>query len=257
MVPFFQPRFAAMNPSPDPGEPGLALVTGGAHRLGKAIAFRLARMGFAIALHSFQAEDAARETTDELSGLGVPVYPLVADLRDPAQIAVLFAQVEALPHPMRVLVNSAAVIRKSHLMEISVDEWDDVMALNLRAPLLCSQAAARLMISGGVIVNISDVGARKTWTAFPAYSVSKSALETLTRLLARACGPSIRVNAIAPGLILPSADVSEPEWERLVARLPLRHAGSPDNVAQAVEFVVRNDYITGQVINVDGGYELV
>jgi NAD(P)-dependent dehydrogenase (short-subunit alcohol dehydrogenase family) len=107
------------------------------------------------------------------------------------------------------------------------------------------------------VVNISDSGAQKTWTGFPAYIVSKAALETLTRLLARALAPAVRVNAVAPGLILPSEDTPPEQWQRLVERLPLKAAGSPDDVARAVAFLVESPYITGQVLAVDGGYRLV
>jgi len=113
------------------------------------------------------------------------------------------------------------------------------------------------MEAGGLIVNVTDVGAQKAWSGFPAYTVSKAALETLTRVLARSLAPKIRVNAIAPGLVLPSEYVTEEEWVRLVGRLPLKRPASVDEVAAALEFLLKNEYITGQTIVVDGGYSLI
>jgi pteridine reductase len=238
----------------------LALITGAAHRLGHAIALALARQGFAIGLHYHRAsaEDADAAARD-IAALGVPVHLLPADLTDPAEVEDLFTRVAALPHPLRVLVNSAAVMPRGSLRDMPVETWDAAIDLNLRAPWLCARAAARLMGpgGGGVIVNISDSGAHKAWIGYPAYIISKSALETLTRLLARALAPAVRVNAVAPGLILPSADLPAGQWQRLVERLPLQAAGQPDDVARAVLFFVQNPYVTGQVLAVDGGYQLV
>jgi pteridine reductase len=239
----------------------LALVTGAAHRIGLAVAAALARQGFAIGLHyhrSRAAAEAAAVAIAGADGAGAPVYLLPADLADPAQVEDLFSRAAALDHPLRVLVNSAAVMPRGNLRDMPVEDWDAALNLNLRAPWLCARAAARLMgESGGLIVNISDSGAHKLWTGYPAYIISKSALETLTRLLAKALAPAVRVNAVAPGLILPSADLPDEQWQRLVDRLPLRAAGQPDDVARAVVFFLQNPYVTGQVLAVDGGYQLV
>ncbi len=236
----------------------LALVTGGAVRLGKAIALGLAEAGFAIGLHYHSSKDAAEQTAKEIEKLGVPVYLFEADLRDPGQIQTMFDQIAGLPLPLKVLVNSASLMPRGDLRSLPVAEWDDTLDLNLRAPWLCARAAAILMQdAGGVIINVSDSGARKTWTGFPAYIVSKAGLETLTRLLARSLAPSIRVNAVAPGLILPSAEVSAQDWQRLVQKLPAGHSGAPQDVARAVMFLIENRYVTGETLVVDGGYQLV
>jgi NAD(P)-dependent dehydrogenase (short-subunit alcohol dehydrogenase family) len=113
------------------------------------------------------------------------------------------------------------------------------------------------MTDGGLIVNITDVGAQKTWSRYPSYTVSKTALESLTRILARALAPGIRVNAIAPGFVLQSDIVSEEEWQRLMNRIPLKRAARTDEVASALEFLLKNEYVTGQTIIVDGGYSLI
>lgn len=235
----------------------LAVITGAAHRIGRAIAVALAKQGFAIGLHYNRSELAARETAEMVAKSGVPVYLLPADLAQPDQVDQLFERVADLPHSLRVWVNSAAVMPSGNLREMAVEEWDAVIDLNLRAPWLCARAAARLMEpDGGVIINISDAGAHKNWVGYPAYTISKTGLETLTRLLARGLAPTIRVNAVAPGLILPSADLAPEAWGRLVNRLPLQAAGRPQDVADAVLFLVQNPYITGQVLAVDGGYQI-
>ena len=238
--------------------PPLALVTGAAHRIGRAAALALAAKGYAIGLHYHHSQAEAEATADEIAALGVPAYLLQANLSDPAQVEDLFSRAAALPHLLRVLVNSAAVMPRGDLREMAVTEWDATLDLNLRAPWLCARAAARLMEArGGVIVNISDSGADKVWTGFPVYIISKAALETLTRLLARALAPSVRVNAVAPGLILPSTDLPEGQWQKLIERLPLKASGHPDDIARAVIFFVENPYVTGQILAVDGGYQLV
>lgn len=237
--------------------PPLAVITGAARRLGRAIALELARRGYAIGLHYHHSEPEAQQLAGELRTVGVTVQLLCADLSDPAQIDGLFQQIDTLPFPLKVWVNSAAVMARGDLRTLAVEEWDATLALNLRAPWLCARAAAERMTEGGVIINLTDSGVRKTWSSFPAYSVSKAALETLTRLLAKTLAPVVRVNAVAPGLILRAEDMPEADWQRLVARLPLQQAGSVEDVARAVGFLVESEHITGETINVDGGYQLV
>jgi NAD(P)-dependent dehydrogenase (short-subunit alcohol dehydrogenase family) len=148
-------------------------------------------------------------------------------------------------------------MQRTDIRATSAADWDATFALNLRAPFLLAQQAAKRMEEGGVIVNITDVGTQKLWTQYPAYVVSKSALETLTSLLAKAYAPGIRVNAIAPGLVLPSDNVTPEEWEKLVERLPLKHPASLNEVAAALEFILDNPSVTGQTIVVDSGYSLI
>lgn len=236
----------------------LAVVTGGAVRVGKEIALTLASAGYAVGLHYHSSRPEAEKTAQEIEEHGAPVFLLQADLTDQAEIDDCFAKISALPFALSVLVNSAAVMPHGDLRSLSVVEWDDTLNLNLRAPWLTSKAAAGLMEErGGVIINISDTGAGKVWTGFPAYTISKAGLEVLTKLLARTLAPKIRVNAIAPGLVLSSADTSSEEWQRLVNRLPVKHAGTPAAVAEAVLFLIENRYITGEIVHVDGGYQLI
>ena len=234
----------------------LALVTGAGVRLGRAIADALAEKGYALGVHYHRSQDGAEELAAQITQKGGQAYPLPADLTEPDQIADLFQRVAALPHRLKVLVNSAAVMPHGRLRETSVADWDATLDLNLRAPWLCACHAAGLMGEGGVIVNLSDAGTVKAWTGYPTYLVSKAGVEMLTRLLASDLAPAIRVNAVAPGLILPSEDTPPETWERLVDRLPLKQPGTPEAIAQAVIFLIENSYVTGQTLVVDGGYQL-
>lgn len=235
----------------------LAIVTGASRRLGKAFAATLARNGYAILLHYWTAEAEATSTSLELRAQGARVYLCRADLTQPESIAELFSQADQTPHTLRVLVNNAGILRSADPRTLSLQEWDETLNLNLRAPFLCAREAASRMKQGGLIVNVTDVGARKSWARFPAYSVSKAGLEALTRILARSLAPDIRVNAIAPGLALQSSMVSDQEWQKLVGRLPLGRAATVDEIASTLEFLLRNEYVTGQTLVVDGGYSLL
>jgi NAD(P)-dependent dehydrogenase (short-subunit alcohol dehydrogenase family) len=235
----------------------LALVTGAAHRLGKAFVLALARKGYAILLHYRTSEIQASNTASQIRTLGMPVFLSQADLTDPKQISSLFELVDKIPHPLKVLVNSAAIIPVGDPHTLSVQEWDAAFDLNLRAPFLCAQEAAKRMTGGGLIVNVTDVGAHKTWSRYPSYSVSKAGLEVLTKILARSFAPSIRVNAVAPGLVLQSDLVSAEDWNHLVERLPLKRVATVEEIASAVEFLLTNEYVTGQTLVIDGGYSLL
>lgn len=231
----------------------LALVTGAAHRLGKVFALTLARQGFDIILHYHQSLDQAIQTQADLESVGSRVTLSRADLTDPAQIQSLVSTLDSL----QVLVNSAAFMPSGNVEALTIDNWDATLDLNLRAPFLLAQKCANKMTDGGLIVNITDIGAQKAWSRYPSYTVSKAALESLTRILARALAPRIRVNALAPGFVLQSEIVSDEEWQRLINRIPLKRPARSEEIAAALEFLLKNEYITGQTIVVDGGYSLV
>lgn len=239
----------------------LALVTGAARRLGKAFALTLARLGYDIALHYHVSADEALQTKLEIESLSRNVILVQADLTDPSQINSLLSALNLseaeVPHSLEVLVNSAAFMPGGGVDALSVENWDIALDLNLRAPFLLAQACASKMTAGGLIVNITDVGAQKAWSRYPSYTVSKAALESLTRVLARALAPKIRVNAIAPGFVLQSDIVSPEEWERLIGRIPLKRPARTEEITSALQFLLENQYITGQTIIVDGGYSLV
>jgi len=192
-----------------------------------------------------------------LRSSGTTAHSVVADLRDPASIGAMFSQIDGWDHRLAVLVNSAALLREADAREMDVEDWNQTLDLNLRAPFLCARESARRMQEGGLIVNVSDVGARRHWTRFPAYTVSKAGLESLTAVLARALAPAIRVNAIAPGLFLRSPETADDEWMRLVGRLPLNRTGTADELAAALDFLLANKYVTGQTLVIDGGYSLL
>jgi pteridine reductase len=231
----------------------LALITGAANRLGKVFALTLARQGFDIVLHYHQSKAQAIQTQVEIESLGRRAILFQADLTEPAQIQSLVSNLDALD----VLVNSAAFMPSGNVDLLTIENWDTSLDLNLRAPFLLAQECAKKMNTDGLIVNITDVGAQKAWSRYPSYTVSKAALESLTKILARALAPQIRVNAIAPGFVLQSDIVSDEEWQRLINRIPLKRPARTEEIAFALEFLLKNEYITGQTIVVDGGYSLI
>ena len=231
----------------------LALVTGAAHRLGKSFALKLAHLGYDIVLHYHSADDAALQTKAEIESLKRSVVLAQADLTDPSQISTLLANIKSLD----VLVNSAAFMPSGNVNALSLENWDTALDLNLRAPFLLAQEASKKMTNGGSIINITDIGAQKAWSRYPSYTVSKAALESLTKILARALAPKIRVNAIAPGFVLQSDIVPAEEWNRLIGRVPLKRPARTEEITSALEFLLKNEYITGQTIVVDGGYSLI
>jgi len=231
----------------------LALVTGAAHRLGKSFAVTLARQGYDIILHYHSSADEALQTKLEIESLSRKVTLAQADLTDPSQIEPLLSNIEHL----ELLVNSAAFLPKGNVDSLTLKNWDTALDLNLRAPFLLAQECAKKMTDRGLIVNISDVGAQKAWSRYPSYTVSKAALESLTKILARALAPKIRVNAIAPGFVLQSDIVNTEEWKRLIGRIPLKRPARTEEITSALEFLLHNQYVTGQTIVVDGGYSLI
>ncbi len=230
-----------------------ALVTGAAHRLGKSFALTLARLGYDVYLHYRSAEEEARQTQAEIEALKRRAILVSADLMQPSEIIALLSTFQTLD----VLINSAAFMPKGNVETLTLDDWDATLDLNLRAPFLLARECAKKMNSGGLIVNITDVGAQKAWSRYPSYTVSKAALEALTKILARALAPKIRVNAIAPGLVLQSDIVPDEEWERLIRRVPLKRPARSEEISSVLEFLLSNEYVTGQTIVVDGGYSLV
>jgi NAD(P)-dependent dehydrogenase (short-subunit alcohol dehydrogenase family) len=244
----------------------IALVTGGAHRVGKAIAVALAHEGANLVIHYGSSAGAAQQTAAEIAELGVEAILAQADLSDPAQIEALFETVRGRFGRLDVLVNSAASFQKRPFDDISLADWEQVMAVNLRAPFLCTQHAARLMRGierpageSGLIVNIADLSGVYPWLGYAHHGVSKAGLIHLTKVTARELAPTIRVNAIVPGPILPPPGMAPDgeKWQRVSGIVPLERAGDPENIGQSVIFLARNDYITGAIIEVDGGEHLL
>ncbi|MBN1310108.1 MAG: SDR family oxidoreductase [Anaerolineae bacterium] len=244
----------------------VALVTGAAHRVGKAIALALAQEGTNIVLHYGGSVDAARQTADEIASLGVEVFPYQANLSDPSQIAALFDAVQGRFARLDVLVNSASSFERRPFDEITAEDWDRVMAVNLRAPFLCSRHAARLMHidppaprEAGLIVNIADHIGISPRLGFAQHGVSKAALIHLTKAAALELAPDIRVNAVVPGPVMAPADMDPQSeaWEKIWSRVPLNRPGDPADVGRAVVFLAAGGYMTGALIPVDGGEGII
>jgi pteridine reductase len=231
-----------------------ALVTGGAHRVGRAITLALAAEGMRVAIHYRSSEDEADRTAGMVRDLGSSAQKLQADLSIPGEPERVVREAAALLGGLDVLVNSAAVMLRTPLKETTVAEWESIFALNLRAPFFASQAAAVLMAErGGSIVNIADLAAFETWPAYIPHGVSKAGVVQLTRALARVLAPNIRVNAIAPGTVLLPEDWDAAAAGHLAGTTPLGRLGSPDDVTQALLYLLRADYVTGETLIVDGG----
>ena len=235
----------------------IAVVTGAGHRLGKEFALTLSRMGYAILLHYNTSEIQTQKLAELITAEGVDVFPYKADLTDHKQIKEMWKFIHSLPFDLEILINSAAIMKHNDIRTLSYSDFDETFDLNLRAPLFCSQEASKTMVTGGLIINISDIGAGKNWLGYPIYSISKSSLEVLTRILAKALAPKIRVNAIAPGLVMPPESGDDKNWEKLKDKIPLKRSANPVEITSMVEYLLLNKYITGQIFAIDGGYSLL
>ncbi len=237
----------------------VALVTGSARRVGKAIALELARQGMRQIVHHSSSDQEAAETAAEIKALGVDAIIVKADQTIPGDVQRLFDTIRQHYGRLDVLVNSASIFNPGSIIDLPLDEWQHVLDVNLTGPFLCSQQAARLMRdtgSGGAIINIIDLSAFHPQKTYPHHAVSKAGLKTLTEVLALGLAPDIRVNAIAPGPVLRDAGNSPEKWERIGQRLPLKHTGDPQDVARAVVFLASQPFITGTTLRVDGGESL-
>jgi len=234
-----------------------ALVTGGAHRVGRAILLALARAGADVVLHYHRAEAEAQATQAEVQALGRRVLRVRADLSRVEEIEAMFEEVRRTFPALQVLVNSAAIMEAQPVEEVTSADWDRTLDLNLRAPFFCAQQAARLMPQGGVIINIGDVAGLRPWARYPVHSVSKAGVVMLTQVLARALAPRIRVNAVAPGPVAKPPDLTAERWEAVTRRMPLKREGAPEDIAQAVLYLVQAEFVTGTILTVDGGAHLV
>jgi NAD(P)-dependent dehydrogenase (short-subunit alcohol dehydrogenase family) len=238
----------------------VALVTGSARRVGKAIALELARQGMSQVVHHGSSDHDAEETASAAHALGVDTIIVKADLRQPADVQRLFETIRQRFGRLDLLVNSASNFKPGSILEVTLEAWQEVLDMNLTAPFLCCQQAARLMRetgAGGSIVNIVDLSGLRPWKTHPQHSVAKAGLMALTEVLALSLGPDIRVNAIAPGPVLRDEGNSPEQWERIGQSIPLGHTGDPLDVAQAVVFLASQPFITGALLRVDGGKYLI
>ncbi len=234
----------------------VALVTGSAVRLGKAIALALADQGAHIILQYRTSEKEARAVAAQIKRKKVYAHLLQCDLSNSHQVEQLAHQALALLGRVDILVNNAAEFFRTPISSVTEAEWDRFLDVNLKAPFLLSRSLGLEMVKRreGKIINIADVSASRPWADFIPYSVSKAALATLTQGFAKALAPEVQVNAIAPGTILtPVTGWTHQQRERTLRLIPLKRFGAPDDITRAVLFLVENDYITGAVIPVDGG----
>jgi pteridine reductase len=232
----------------------VALVTGAGHRLGRAIAVALGADGAHVAVHYHEFPERARATVTAIEDAGGSASAFRADLRDAAAAGELVTDVARACGRLDVLVNSAGSMLRTPLDAVTPAQWDEVFALNLRAPFFLALAAARAMGErGGIIVNISDHMGFESWPAFVPHGVSKAGVAAMTRALAGALAPRVRVNAIAPGAVLPPEGWPVAERERYAAETPLARIGDPGDVIAALRYLVGATYVTGETLFVDGG----
>jgi len=233
-----------------------ALVTAGAKRIGKALCLRLARMGFDIALHYNNSEQDAKETATEVEAFGRTCTLLKADLRKREEVSNLIKRAfDALPH-LSVLVNNASIWNSKSLVDSSHEDFSENFQVHVEAPYFLIRDFAR-RVNDGTIINILDSNVVKTTTAHFPYLLSKKALYELTLLAATELAPKIRVNAIAPGAVLvPEGDLKE-KYAAKFADNPLSRPGSPDDVADTLEFLIRSKHITGECIFLSAGKHLI
>lgn len=238
----------------------VALVTGAGTRLGRAIAEHLGRLGADVALHHHGSAEGARAAATAIGVDGNRAETFQADLSKDAEVTSLAEAAEAKLGPVSVLVNSAAIYLRHDFFETPLAALDSQWALNARAPYLLSQAVGRKMLQrgGGDIINIVDIGgAFNAWRHYSAYAMTKAALAALTRSLAVELAPKIRVNAVAPGTVLPPTHLSPDELEKLKAKIPAQRFGSPEDIVKTVGFLLTGpSFVTGQIIAVDGGRNL-
>jgi pteridine reductase len=233
----------------------VALVTGASQRLGARLTTALHARGMRVVVHYHHSAAAAQAlcATLEAARSGSTLQ-ICADLTSRAAPSEIIDRVRAHWGRLDLLVNNAAVFRATPLATSALDDWDEITTINLRAPyFLCRAAAALLREQRGLIVNLADIYADRPRLEYAIYCASKAGLVGLTRALARELAPFIRVNAVAPGAILWTADASLEERSAILARTPLERLGDPSDIATAVAYLLDAPYVTGQVLTVDGG----
>jgi pteridine reductase len=236
----------------------VVLITGGAKRVGAAIARRLHREGANLMLHYRGSEREANALRGELNAVRENSVALVqADLLDVAGLPEIVKNTVSRFERLDALINNASTFFPTPVGEITMANWDSLMGANLRAPLFLAQAAApHLKRTGGAIVNITDIHAERPLKSYVIYSIAKAGLAGLTRSLARELAPEIRVNGVAPGAIVWPEDGSWDDLtrQRIVSNTPLKRTGEPDDIARAAYYLIAEaPYVTGQIIPVDGG----
>jgi len=239
-----------------PLEGQFALVTGAAKRIGRSIALRLAQDGAAVAVNYATSKTEADALVTEIELGGGRAFAIRADVSKRADVTKMVAAVEKEFGRIDILVNNAGIFFSAKFEDLTDEQWDRILDANLRSQFLCSQAVAPIMKrqGRGRIINLSSLGGLLPWPSFTHYCVSKAGSIMLTRCLARALAPEVLVNSVAPGTIQFSG---EPPDEEYIRRVPLHRTGTGDDIAGAVAYLATADFVTGQVIAVDGGRMLV
>ena len=237
---------------------GVALVTGGAKRIGRAIALRLAQEGYAVAVHCRRSRSDAQDVKALIEGRGGRAHTIEADLADAEAVNGLIEKAGAALGPLTLLVNNASLFEPDEVQNLDADLWERHFSVNLRAPAFLTRDFAQQLPDGrdGAIVNIIDQRVWKLNPQFFSYTLSKAALLTATRTMAQALAPRIRVNAVGPGPTLTSSRQSEEDFSRQGEALPLRRHPTPEDIAEAVVFLAKARSVTGQMLAVDGGQHL-
>ena len=236
-----------------------ALVTGGAKRIGREISLKLAGKGANILLHFNTSKTEAEGTAAEIRSLGVQCLLFQADLSKSDSIKKMTNEIFKQPLPVDILINNASLFYKTPFKEVRETDWDLLVDTNLKAPFLLSKVIGQKMFEGqgGKIINIADWSGSRPYKDYTPYCVSKGGLITLTKALARDLAPKVWSNAIAPGPVLLPPDFSEEEKQAVIQKTLLRRVGSPEDIANAVLFLLDNDFINGTVLGVDGGRSIV
>ena len=237
----------------------LAMVTGGLHRVGAAIAARLARDGYDLALHAHRLGEPDPALAEAIAAHGVKWAVFPADLGDPGDVERLIGQVAAhFGRAPDALINSASIITEGAWAEISHDEMERHLRINLLAPLTLTRsfAAALTEAQNGAVVQILDQRIRNPPVDQAAYTISKLALASTIRVSARAFAPRVRINAVAPGMTLPGDDYDTAQWARLTAAMPLTRNSAATDIADAVAYLLGAEAVTGETLFVDGGANL-
>lgn len=237
---------------------GTALVTGGARRVGEGICRALHAAGYRVLVHCHQARAEGELLVATFNALRrESAVLLTGDLADPADLDNLIAEARELAPDLSLLVNNAAAFFPTPLASATPDQWDQLVNSNLRAPFFLAQGLQKALASNfGSIVNIADIYADRPLKEHAIYGMTKAGIVSLTKSLARDLAPGVRVNAISPGAIIWPENASEAYRQQLLAKIPLQRAGDPQDIAQAVLFLAGADYVTGQVIAIDGGRSL-
>jgi NAD(P)-dependent dehydrogenase (short-subunit alcohol dehydrogenase family) len=259
-APASAPESRATETARRPLEGQVALVTGAAIRIGRSIALRLASEGADIVVNYRESKTEAEQLAQEMRASGKNdgrrAIAVQANVSRRADVQKLFAATEKEFGRLDILVNNAGTFFPAKFEELTDEQWDRIMNANLKSQFLCAQAAAPIMKrqGRGRIINLSSLGGILPWPAYTHYCVSKAGCIMLTRCLARALGPEILVNSVAPGTI---QFPGEPPDEEYIRRVPLHRTGTGDDIAEAVAYLASADFVTGQVIVVDGGRSLV